>query len=179
LAPPAIRVGARGRFAAVETGDDVVLKGINWFGHNVGQYNVDGLWAYCDDNYTASEPPCAQDGEIPPYHPQPAIGAEGVAPLGGINFWGKRTLTNDFATVVHRMKLLGFNTVRLPFTFAELNDDLPGTSAGGVGGEFFPCMRDDAAAVALRTIDPLLVAQLKPGATFKAPAVRLCFFWGG
>jgi hypothetical protein len=28
---------------------------------------------------------------------------------------GKRTLTNDFATVVHRIKLLGFNAVRLPF----------------------------------------------------------------
>lgn len=35
--------------------------------------------------------------------------------LGGIRFWGKRTMTNDFATVVYRMKLLGFNAVRIPF----------------------------------------------------------------
>lgn len=28
---------------------------------------------------------------------------------------GKRSMTNDFGTVVHRMKLLGFNAVRLQF----------------------------------------------------------------
>lgn len=36
----------------------------------------------------------------------------------------KRRLTNDFATVVWRLKLLGFNAVRLPFTFSALADDL-------------------------------------------------------
>jgi hypothetical protein len=71
--------------------------------------------AYCDDNYTASQPPCQQDGDIPPHYPDPAIGPEGIQMLGGINFWGKRTMTNDFATVVYRMKLLGFNTIRIPF----------------------------------------------------------------
>ena len=72
--------------------------------------------AYCDDNFTASDPPCQQDGHIPPHFPEPAIGAEGIERLGGIKFWGKRMMTNDFASVVYRLKLLGFNAVRLPFT---------------------------------------------------------------
>jgi hypothetical protein len=71
--------------------------------------------AFCDDNFTDSTPPCRQDGEIPPHYPAPAIGPEGVAALGGIRFWGKRTMTNDFATVVYRMRLLGFNAIRIPF----------------------------------------------------------------
>lgn len=33
---------------------------------------------------------------------------------------GPDALSYDFATVVHRMKLLGFNAVRLPFSFKEL-----------------------------------------------------------
>jgi hypothetical protein len=41
----------------------------------------------------------------------------GDADQARINFgWvGKRTATHDFATVVHRIKLLGFNAVRLQF----------------------------------------------------------------
>jgi len=70
---------------------------------------------FCDDNFTASDPPCQQDGDIPPHYPTPAIGEEGIKALGGIKFWGKRTMTNDFATIVYRMKLLGFNAVRMPF----------------------------------------------------------------
>lgn len=35
-------------------------------------------------------------------------------------FWGGPGLVNDFATVVHRQKLLGFNAVRLPFSFSDL-----------------------------------------------------------
>jgi hypothetical protein len=55
------------------------------------------------------------DGEIPPHEPRPAIGLKGIRALGGIKYWGRRTMTNDFASVVYRMKLLGFNAVRLPF----------------------------------------------------------------
>lgn len=32
-----------------------------------------------------------------------------------VAWWGKRRMTNDFAAVVHRMKLLGFNAVRMQF----------------------------------------------------------------
>lgn len=42
--PTPIRVGAGGRFVSTETGQDVVLRGTNWFGWNVNQYNLDGMW---------------------------------------------------------------------------------------------------------------------------------------
>jgi hypothetical protein len=32
-----------------------------------------------------------------------------------LQWWGKRRLTNDFAAVVHRIKLLGFNALRVQF----------------------------------------------------------------
>jgi hypothetical protein len=41
-------------------------------------------------------------------------GSEDKAKLD-IGWLGKRTMTNDFATVVHRIKMLGFNTIRLQF----------------------------------------------------------------
>lgn len=34
--------------------------------------------------------------------------------------WGSNTMASDFATVVYRMQLLGFNAVRLPFSFQDL-----------------------------------------------------------
>ncbi|KAI8471777.1 MAG: glycoside hydrolase superfamily [Monoraphidium minutum] len=169
MAPTPVKVGAGGRFYSTETGADVVIRGVNWFGWNVGAYNFDGLWAFCDDNYTASSPPCGQDGEIPPHFPEPAVGEEGVKRLGGIRFWGKRTMTNDFATVVYRMKLLGFNAIRIPFSFADLNEDIPPPSSGPT--EFFPCMADSDSDIAYRTMDPELrriVAQ--KGGSFQAPS---------
>lgn len=36
---------------------------------------------------------------------------------------GRDTATGDFATVVYRQQLLGFNLVRIPFRFASLFDD--------------------------------------------------------
>ena len=50
-----------------------------------------------------------------------------------------RRLRADFANVVHRIKLLGFNAVRLPFDFARLQMDLPAPS-GGSKTEFFNCI---------------------------------------
>jgi hypothetical protein len=49
---------------------------------------------------------------------------------------GKRRLTNDFASIVYRIKLLGFNAIRVQFKFSDLNVDLP---TGG-DPEFFPCL---------------------------------------
>lgn len=45
-------------------------------------------------------------------------------------------MTNDFAAVVYRMKLLGVNALRVQFTFNNLNQDLP----SGSDPEFFPCL---------------------------------------
>jgi hypothetical protein len=39
-----IKVGKKGRFYSTETGQDVVLHGVNWYGWSVGQFNFDGLW---------------------------------------------------------------------------------------------------------------------------------------
>ena len=36
--------------------------------------------------------------------------------------WGQDALSKDFATVVHRLQLLGFNAVRLPFSFQDLHN---------------------------------------------------------
>ena len=36
--------------------------------------------------------------------------------------WGQHALSKDFATVVHRLLLLGFNAVRLPFSFQDLHN---------------------------------------------------------
>lgn len=70
------------------------------------------LQAYCDDNSTD----CQQDGEIPPWsYPSAAIGGAAQDQLG-IGYWGKRSMTNDFASVVYRIKsLLGFNAIRVQF----------------------------------------------------------------
>lgn len=38
---------------------------------------------------------------------------------------GSNSLAGDFSTVVHRMKLLGFNAVRLPFSFKDLYQSSP------------------------------------------------------
>ncbi|GBF87397.1 glycoside hydrolase [Raphidocelis subcapitata] len=163
--PTPIRVGARGVFVSTESGAPVALRGVNWFGWELGSHNVDGLYAYCDDNNTDHEPPCRMDGEIPPHTPRPAIGKKGVEALD-TKFWGKRTMTNDFAGVVYRMKLLGFNAVRLPFSFKDLNKDLPAP-----GSEFGACMRDDPSTIVERTTDPRLVTRLanRGGARFPAP----------
>ena len=45
---------------------------------------------------------------------------DGTTFLGGL--WNdSTTLGGDFATVVYRAQLLGFNAVRLPFRFSDLN----------------------------------------------------------
>lgn len=64
------------------SGEEIALKGVNWFGFNNGATMVDGLWS-----------------------------------PGG--------LSSDFATVVYRMQLLGFNAVRLPISFKDLYNLAP------------------------------------------------------
>ncbi len=66
------------------SGEEIALKGVNWFGFNNGDTMVDGLWS------SSSGP-----------------------------------LASDFATVVYRMQLLGFNAVRLPFSFKDLKNLAP------------------------------------------------------
>jgi hypothetical protein len=129
--PPALTVGATGALLLASTGAPAALRGANWFGWENGQHNPDGLWAFCDDNSTSSK--CAQDGEVPPWDfPSPAIGGAGQNAMQ-IYFWQRR-MTNDFAAVVWRLRLLGFNAVRLPFTFAALADDL------GPYSKFYHCV---------------------------------------
>jgi hypothetical protein len=43
---------------------------------------------------------------------------ENTAPDG--IWYGSTALSRDVATIVRRMKLLGFNAVRLPFSFSDL-----------------------------------------------------------
>jgi len=126
-------VNAKGALVVASTSAAAVLRGVNWFGWEVGQHNPDGLWSFCDDNATTTSPPCQSDGEIPPYsYPSAAIGQDEQNNLQ-LYYW-KRRMTNDFATVVWRLKLLGLNAVRLPFTFSALTDDLKDYS------EFYACV---------------------------------------
>jgi hypothetical protein len=75
------------------------------------------------------------------------------------SFWGRRTMTNDFSTVVWRQRLLGFNAVRIPFAFDALAADLPTQPDGK--SEFNLCQRDDPADIAVgRTLDPALRATV-------------------
>ncbi|KAF8055094.1 SYT1 [Scenedesmus sp. PABB004] len=57
----------------------VSIRGINWFGFNVGMGMVDGLWA------------------------------------------GGSAAATDFALITYQLRLLGYNAVRLPFTWRDLN----------------------------------------------------------
>lgn len=44
--------------------------------------------------------------------------------------WGQDALSKDFATVVWRLQLLGFNAVRLPFSFQDLHQLAPRSWTG-------------------------------------------------
>ncbi|WIA11531.1 hypothetical protein OEZ85_011642 [Tetradesmus obliquus] len=160
--PPALKLAPGGKLVEQQSGSPAVLRGVNWFGWSVGSFNFDGQWAFCDDNTTYSDPPCPQDGDIPPYGNlwekqwSPAVGEAGQRALN-ISYWGKRRLTNDFAAIVHRIKLLGFNAIRVQFKFSDLNLDIP----TGSDPEFFPCLLDsDAYIGAYKTMDPQLIAGL-------------------
>lgn len=130
------------------------LRGLNYFGWETGQQNFDGLWAYCDDiGGGAFCPPGAQ---IPPSGDGQAVSSADRDRLRAY-FWGKRTSTNDFASVVHAIKLLGFNAVRVPFSFAELAAPIRDTADGRAPGEYALCLRDDLDALAFsRLADPNL-----------------------
>jgi hypothetical protein len=46
---------------------------------------------------------------------------------------------------VYRIKLLGFNAIRVQFKFSDLNLDIPTPSNGDP--EFFPCLVSDSGPV--------------------------------
>lgn len=165
---PALKL-AKGTLVRESDGRPAVLRGVNWFGWSVGSFNFDGLWAFCDDNTTSSTPPCRQDGDIPPHEfPSASIGAEAQKRLN-VSYWGKRRMTNDFAAVVWRIKLLGFNAIRVQFKFSDLNLDIPESS--NKDPEFFPCLHDSDEYVAIeKTLDPQLIVGL--GDKFTLPNLR-------
>lgn len=122
--PPALAV-AGGRLIERASGAPAELHGVNYFGWNTDTPNFDGLWAYNDDEIPGND----------------SVGNAGALQLLNISWWGKRRVANDFAAVVHRMGLLGFNAVRVQFTFENLNRDLP----AGTEPEFYPCLVSAAA----------------------------------
>jgi hypothetical protein len=90
--PPALKLAPGGKLIEQKSGSPAVLRGVNWFGWSVGSFNFDGQWAFCDDNTTYSSPPCAQDGDIPPYGNvgakewSPAVG-EAAQRMLNISYW--------------------------------------------------------------------------------------------
>eukprot|EP00877_Chromochloris_zofingiensis_P000949 jgi/Chrzof1/10855/Cz05g14190.t1 len=75
--PPLVLQG--NRLVNAWTGGNVAIRGVNWFGFNVGATMVDGLWA------------------------------------------GGSEAATDFQTITYQLRLLGFNAVRLPFRWADLD----------------------------------------------------------
>ncbi|KAF8068194.1 zinc finger CCCH domain-containing protein 18 [Scenedesmus sp. PABB004] len=189
------------------------LHGVNWFGWETDSASVDGLWVRRGAAravwarrlavFTAcAELPDAQLPLLPPPPPQAYDDAE-VPPASairwedravvGANFW-KRTLTNDFATVVHRLKALGADPAAgrpggqrcarpAPAAPRQL---LPARAAGfnavrmpfnfkhlqrdlprpaADGTEFYACVRDPLDHINLNaTLDPAVAAAAPPGA---------------
>eukprot|EP00879_Flechtneria_rotunda_P005895 GHRR01006201.1.p1 GENE.GHRR01006201.1~~GHRR01006201.1.p1 ORF type:complete len:485 (+),score=144.84 GHRR01006201.1:175-1629(+) len=74
--PPLKMVG--NRLVNALNNKHVSIRGINWFGFNVGMGFVDGLWA------------------------------------------GGTAAATDFALITYQLRLLGYNAVRLPFTWKDL-----------------------------------------------------------
>jgi aryl-phospho-beta-D-glucosidase BglC (GH1 family) len=66
------------RLVNAATGAPVALRGLNWFGFNVGMGMVDGLWA------------------------------------------GGHAAATDFGLIAYQLRLLGYNSVRLPFRWKDL-----------------------------------------------------------
>ncbi|KAI8470545.1 MAG: glycoside hydrolase superfamily [Monoraphidium minutum] len=149
--PPRLIVDAKGALVREAAGGGkprpAAMRGANWFGWEGGQRNFDGLWAYCDDNSTQ----CRQDGEVPP---PDSIGWQAQEDLQ-LSYW-KRRMTSDFATVTWRLRLLGFNALRVPFSFEALGASMADHS-------FFPaCVNDPDEFIALnKTLDPQFLS-LRP-----------------
>lgn len=107
------------------------------------------------------------------------LGVDG-APLAlkGINYFGFETvggsmldglwisstsLTGDFATIVYRIQLLGFNAVRIPFSFKNLYGGAPPTSFTQA------CATDSLQTVAAATLDPAFSPVPAPEPIFMPP----------
>ncbi|KAI8472618.1 MAG: glycoside hydrolase superfamily [Monoraphidium minutum] len=75
--PPPLSIDGH-RIVNADTGNAVPIRGLNWFGFNVGMGMVDGLWA------------------------------------------GGSEAATDFALIAYQIRLLGYNAVRLPFIWRDL-----------------------------------------------------------
>lgn len=66
---------------------------------------------------------------------------------------GKSAFATDFNIIVYKLKLLGFNAIRLPFTFNDL--DLPAKD------KTIPCTGVSKQEILKRTVDPLWKGEIK------------------
>ena len=87
----------------------------------------------------------------------------GHSMVDGLSF-GSSSISQDFATVVYRQQLLGFNTVRLPFSFENLfGGALPQSWAQ-------PCSTDFMNTIVTATTDPSVSAAFTTPPSPKSPA---------
>jgi hypothetical protein len=47
---PPLTLVSGGRLVLEETGEPAMLRGLNWFGWNVGAFNMDGMWVSSGGN---------------------------------------------------------------------------------------------------------------------------------
>jgi hypothetical protein len=86
---------------------------------------------------------------------------------------GTNGLTADFATVVYRLQLLGFNAIRLPFSFKEINGAQPRPVARTHCPPVSP--RTVAAATAPPGTPPSVLARApRPGPAFATSPPNTC-----
>lgn len=87
----------------------------------------------------------------------------GHSMVDGLSF-GSSSISQDFATIVYRQQLLGFNTVRLPFSFQNLFE-------GAVPQSWtIPCKTDNNDVVLMATMDPLSINAATNAPPPKSPA---------
>ena len=97
--------GPKGPTLIDEEGREVILKGLSVFGFN----SVYAALACCNPFLDAPSKLQYTDGGIP----------RRWTMIGNMT-GGSDATSRDIGQVIYRMKMLGFNAIRLPFTFAGL-----------------------------------------------------------
>lgn len=123
---------------------------------------------------SGTQPVAARDGKLYGTDGEPLIikgvnwfGFEepGNSMLDGL--WiGSDSITRDFATIVYRLQLLGFNAVRLPMNFKNLYELSP-------NGITQPCNIDTQSTIASATLDPSASANADSAPAPRAPPTRV------
>lgn len=109
----------------------IKLHGINWFGFETGATFVDGLYQV----YWFFFPPSPSPSPWrTPDSITCCIGRYCASSTCFVTLQGPTSLTLDFITVLRRIKLLGFNTIRLPMSLKVRPTDAHASATSAAKG---------------------------------------------